>query len=405
MGNSNYEHFGATRLLGWSIHDQVCWGFLRVFLEGTQRGLLQLLFGAGTLILLRKTLESNGPVDPVDRYFRRNLWLMVLGLFDIFGLLWFGDILLAYGVAAIFLFPFRKLRARYLVMIVAVFIGFGIAQGGKTYLSQSARYHSAAQAERKLAVGVTLTDQERTAIKAQQGAMGIDHLPSSVLQEEKAARLGAMRGYVTLFHDIWFKYLWTGGGLQEEIMESFYSMLLGMALFKLGVTQGERSVRFYMWIMLAGYGLGLPVRAFGAWQHALFAGVPNISAFTYEPARLLVTLGHVSLINVLMKTKGGSMLLAPFKAPGRTALSMYLMQNLLGDWILFPAFGLGLWGRYGWVGLTSIALLVAAAQVVIANLWLKAFSMGPVEWLWRTVAYLRVQPLRQLRSESDPVAL
>ena len=405
MGNSNYEHFGATRLLGWSLPDQVCWAFLHIFLEGTQRGLLEILFGAGTLILLRRTLETNGPVAPADAYFRRNFWLIALGLFDIFALLWFGDILLAYGVAALFLFPLRKLRSRYLLAIVVLFVGIVTALGGSSYRTQSSVYHSAIQAQQKLAMGGSLNAHERDVIKAQQKTMEIDHLPASVLHEERVARLGAMRGYISLFHAIWFKYLWAGGGLQEEILESFYSMLLGMALFKLGVTQGERSVRLYLWMMLAGYGLGLPVRAFGAWQHTLFAGVPDISTFMYEPARILVTLGHVSLINLFMKTKSGSALLAPFKAPGRTALSLYLMQNLLGDWVLFPAFGMGLWGRYGWIGLTVIALLVVAGQVVIANLWLQAFSMGPVEWLWRTVAYLRIQPFRRARSESDLVAL
>jgi uncharacterized protein len=33
------------------------------------------------------------------------------------------------------------------------------------------------------------------------------------------------------------------------------------------------------------------------------------------------------------------------------------------------------------------------AQIVISMLWLRCFHMGPLEWIWRSLTYLRRQPL------------
>jgi uncharacterized protein len=70
------------------------------------------------------------------------------------------------------------------------------------------------------------------------------------------------------------------------------------------------------------------------------------------------------------------------------------MQNFLGMWVLFSGFGLGLWGRFGWSRLAIIALAVMAAQLILANVWTSAFAVGPLEWVWRSLAYLKIQPFR-----------
>ena len=61
------------------------------------------------MILFTSRLEAAGRADTADLYVRRNLWLVVLGFANAFGLLWFGDILYSYGLIALVLFPFRKL--------------------------------------------------------------------------------------------------------------------------------------------------------------------------------------------------------------------------------------------------------------------------------------------------------
>lgn len=79
---------------------------------------------------------------------------------------------------------------------------------------------------------------------------------------------------------------------------------------------------------------------------------------------------------------------------GRVALSAYLLQNLLGG-ALFYGWGLG-WGEtlQAWrlpVTVTAFALITALVATS-AHLWLRRFSTGPVEWLWRAAAGGRPAP-------------
>src|SRR5690606_21869330 len=90
------------------------WAFGEIFVEGTQRGLFSLLFGASA-ILLTSRLEAAGRRDAADIYARRNLWLIVFGLVDAYLLLWPGDILFLYGLAALALHPFRNMAPGRLI--------------------------------------------------------------------------------------------------------------------------------------------------------------------------------------------------------------------------------------------------------------------------------------------------
>ena len=44
---------------------------------------------------------------------------------------------------------------------------------------------------------------------------------------------------------------------------------------------------------------------------------------------------------------------------------------------------------------TASAAAIFAVQVVSCQWWLKHFRFGPVEWLWRSLTYLKWQPMRR----------
>jgi uncharacterized protein len=86
----------------------------------------------------------------------------------------------------------------------------------------------------------------------------------------------------------------------------------------------------------------------------------------------------------------------PLAAVGRSALSNYLLQSVIGT-MIFYSYGLGLYGRVGpalGVGLSVVIFLV---QVPVSVWWLRRFQFGPVEWVWRSLTYGRLQPLRIAR--------
>jgi uncharacterized protein len=43
----------------------------------------------------------------------------------------------------------------------------------------------------------------------------------------------------------------------------------------------------------------------------------------------------------------------------------------------------------------AAAVACFAAEMVFSTIWLRHFRFGPAEWLWRSLTYGEVQPLRQ----------
>lgn len=322
-------------------------GVVGLMVEGTQRGMLQILFGAGMLLLTAKGARPDGPVSVADDYFRRNLWLLAIGLAHVFVVRWAYDVVHVYAISALLLFPFRLLRPGTALLIgssfasltvVGVVPGFG-SSGGPDF--------------------------------------GPGDVASAGLARDRAVAM-------------WLA-AYEGFGLWRCVLESLCAMLVGMALFKWGVTQGRRSAGFYFRLAAAAYAVGLAVRL------TLRPGFEEGAATGWdfdEVGRLAMTVGHVGALNLAWRNPVGRWLLAPFRAAGRTALSLYFTESLIGLWLL-PSLP-------QWFGVPSprrdhleiTAAAVAAILLLTANLWLRAFRSGPVEWAWRRLTELsRPSPL------------
>lgn len=385
--------FGQAPVAGWTPADQAAWIFLESVLEGTQRGLLQLLFGAGMLILAANAMHDDAPVAIADRYLRRNLWLMVFGLVNIFVLLFPGDILFIYALAALFLFPFRRLAPGVLLALGLAFTVVDSGRGLAEYLERDALQAQVEAAKARQAAGSALSEPETQALEAWAKLEAAQVPDQDFMAYDREMRLAPFADYASYTRGIWLEErAYSGEVFFEAVPEAFCVMLIGAALFKWRVIQGGRGRRFYLGMMLAGYAIGGPLRAIEVMQHLRFSPEPRVVAFTEEIARLAMTLGHLGLVHLLLGTRAGAWLLAPFKAAGRTAFSLYVMQTLVTGWLLFPGIGLGLFGQFGWAGMVGISLAIIAVQLVLANLWLRRFRMGPVEWLWRSLVEWRRLP-------------
>jgi uncharacterized protein len=77
------------------------------------------------------------------------------------------------------------------------------------------------------------------------------------------------------------------------------------------------------------------------------------------------------------------------------ALSNYLFQSLLCT-TLFYSYGFGLYDRvHPAVGL-ALSLAIYSLQVPLSLWWLRHFRFGPMEWVWRSLTYGKLQPMRML---------
>ncbi|MDQ0250605.1 uncharacterized protein J2W22_002669 [Sphingomonas kyeonggiensis] len=381
MAASVWTFSADVRLIGWTAADRDAWVLINLFLAGTQRCLLEFLFGAGMMVLARKAMTPDGPVAVADLYYRRNLWLLAFGLFDVFVLLWPGDILHIYALAALFLFPFRTLGPKTLVVLGlgwAVLTGIGIPEyGAREYAERTVLVQQVAQGE-----PAALAEWRKLSA----------HVPDATLvAREHAAHQGGLLPYAKEAWNYW-SYL-ASNWLIWDVLEAFCTMLIGIALWKWGVIQGQRSARFYLWLLACGYGFGVVARAWGISETLSFTAGPRTLWITGEFARIAIGLGHLALVNLLVKGRVGAQLLAVFKAPGRMAFSLYFLEQAVGKYILFAPWGLLPWGRYGWAESALVSTIGIVLLVGFANWWMRYFVSGPLEWAWRSLAYMRWQPL------------
>lgn len=99
---------------------------------------------------------------------------------------------------------------------------------------------------------------------------------------------------------------------------------------------------------------------------------------------------YVAAITLLFwsRPSGALSALAPL---GKMGLTTYLTQSAFGL-IVFYGFGFGLLGKVGVAAAVGLAIAFYVLQVFVSRWWLQRFSMGPFEWLWRSVTYMKLQP-------------
>ena len=90
-------------------------------------------------------------------------------------------------------------------------------------------------------------------------------------------------------------------------------------------------------------------------------------------------------------------LLLPLANIGRTALTVYLTHTIVFSF-LFYSFGLKLYASLTPIQLLVIAIVLFFVDVILSILWLKYFQYGPLEWVWRSLTYNKVLPLRKRTS-------
>ncbi|QQV76077.1 DUF418 domain-containing protein [Sphingomonas aliaeris] len=433
MGGSLWASFDDPRHLGWSQADQVAWWLRDVLASGTARCLLEMLFGVGMVILTDRAANAlRASADEADSpggmlrflfgdwavmrgYYARNLVLWLFGLIHLFILLWPGDILHTYGIAALIALLFRRLGPKTLLglgMLMALAQLFGA--GFNLHQAQT-RLAQVEQLQGRIAHKQKLTKDEakqvaKTVERKKERAKDKAETAKRVAREDKA------RGSDTATFATWADSAWTstlfiwgvndgiGDGMMLEplfIWEAFSSMLIGAALFKWGVIQGRRSRAFYRNTMVVAYAIGLSGRAYIAFVVMRFDDYPYLIYAVGEVARLATTLGHISAVYLLLGTAWGVKLLKPFEAAGRTALTIYIAQTIICLWVLYPPWALGLYGQQGWMALMLTAVAVNAVLLVWANWYVRHYAIAPVEWAWRSLIARRLLPIGKRSKAGD----
>ncbi|MFN3944537.1 MAG: DUF418 domain-containing protein [Allosphingosinicella sp.] len=367
------------------------WMITQIGFEGTQRGLFSLLFGA-SVILLTARLEASGRPDAADIYFRRNLWLIGFGLVNAYVFLWFGDILYAYGVTALFVFAFRNMAPRRLLAIGVGTLLLLSAWNAWDASKGLAAHRAFAEAQAAQARGAELSPEQEKAVESWKGIEAYFVAPPDRIAEEIEARTnGYGRAFlatapINVKMQTWFTY--------RYFFDVFGMMLIGMALYRWGVLTLERPTWLYVAMALGGYAIGLAVNILET-RWILANGFSALAfaqtAVTYELGRLPMTIGHLGALLLFVR----SGLLGRFRralaAVGQMAVTNYLTHSVVCA-IIFVGFGL--YGQLERHQLYYVVFAIWAVQLVASPIWLRHFRFGPVEWLWRYLTYLKRPPIR-----------
>jgi uncharacterized protein len=109
---------------------------------------------------------------------------------------------------------------------------------------------------------------------------------------------------------------------------------------------------------------------------------------------MLLTCGYAAAVVLLFERPLARRALLVIAPVGQMALTTYIMQSLISTF-LFYGWGLGLASHIRAARLFPITLAVFAVQILFAHAWLRRFRFGPLEWLWRSMTYGRLQRLRR----------
>jgi len=379
----------------WKINTAV-WFLRWIFFEGKMRALFSMLFGAGVILLTQRALARGAGVRVADIYTRRNMWLVLFGMLHGY-LIWGGDILFYYGLAALlFLFPFRNVRVRGLMWTAGIILLINSVLGmGHLYARPYHLRQAAAEAKAKLAQHQTLTEDESAALKAWSDAQEEWRMSPAKRDEDIAAmQQGYLKAQAHQAKDV----------LTGELKGSYFGfgdwvgvMLLGMALYKNGFLAGRLRMKTYAWIAVIGLAIGWSVTGVGAWkvwsghfdmfQSVLWMQTP------YDVGRIGGALGNAAVLLMLLKAGSLKWLLRRVASVGQMALSNYLLTSI----VMKVIYVWGPWHWYGNVEYYKVYYAVAGMwlfNMMFSSLWLRYFEFGPMEWVWRSLTYWKRQPMR-----------
>jgi uncharacterized protein len=355
--------------LDWRAHtsplDQAIVLLTHLLVQAKFYSLFSFLFGWGMAVQLLRSRARR--VHFVPRSLRRLLVLLFIGM--VHGMLiWDGDILTAYALSGFLLVLLRNRSGKVLLpfallcLLFSIFVTLPVEPAERlreayqewTVFLRSGRY------SRELFTSPVFSEVTRVRVQSY---------------------LNRSAGYLYYFGNIFAMFLlglWAG---KQRILQD---------------SGGHR--RLLRWTALLGFILGLMLNAvfvgLMVWPQAVPAdwlGSVRVGARTLgAPALMLFYLSAILLLYQRPSWQRRLGVLAPL---GRTALSSYIGQSLFCT-LVFYGYGLGLYGQVGPAFGLLLTVLIYAVQIRLSAWWLGRFRFGPLEWLWRSLTYLRLQPLR-----------
>jgi uncharacterized protein len=372
---------------------------VETFFSGTMRGLFSMLFGAGMVLFTLNKKETPGGVTVAEYYYRRLLWLVLFGVINAYVLLWPGDILYFYGLCGMLLFPFRKMRPKWLILLAVVCIGIGIMKNMLWYNETSEKRKAYVEAVAAEKASKKLTEEQESA-KAEWLEIEKSQKPDTAQIKKDLKKMHS--GYGTIFtHYLPRNAGSETWGMYHGLWDMLCMMFIGMALFGLGFFSNKVSGSTYSMGLIVGYALGIPIGWIifqKGWVESFDIG-PYIDAYRvphwvlYDVRRLLLCIGHASLVMLIFRSRFVPWLMKALSNVGQMAFTNYLMQSIICS-LFFYGYGFNFYNSLSYYQLYYVVAAIWIFQLIFSTIWLRYYRFGPFEWLWRSLTYWKKQPMR-----------
>lgn len=366
---------GATGANWWS------WAINYVLFDGKMRGLFTMMFGAST-VLIAEQAEHKGE-SPARVHYARMFWLFVLGMIHAY-LIWYGDILVLYSVAGAIAFAAWRWRPATLFKIGIGLLLLKLLIATGTHIG-AVQYRTAASLPGASADTVQGWQEFRESLAPS---------PEEVPQELAAYRGNYRDNLEARIPTTWYFQTFLD---MQALPDTLALIAIGMALFKTGFFSGDWSRRRYRQTIVGGAVAALLYVPIVAW----------IDATDFSPVTLLATdgihlallrpwmsIGFASIVILFVRSGSARWLADRLAAAGQMAFSNYLGTSILCT-TFFYGFGFGWYGYFERWQLWFVVIAVWALILLWSKPWLSHFYYGPFEWLWRSLARGRLQPMRR----------
>jgi uncharacterized protein len=374
---------------------------ISIFFEGKMRALFGMVFGAGVLLFIANKGKGK---STHALFYRRMFWLVLFGLVHAHLILWIGDILYLYGICGMILYLFRNVKPKYLVMgipLVAIMDFTGSTIFYKDIRAKRLEYVDAVKAK---SANQTLTDDQTKAL-TEWREIEKTMIPSREDAKENTEKMksdyATVASYLRpLAFEGQTKYLLL------SLWDSLALMLLGLALYKWGFVTGSWANKDYWKVIAIGYGIGIPLVLYSFYYNfthysTLEANLARMevtpmewTGLIYPFQRILIVMGHAASIILLYKSGLVQGLFKRLEAVGQMAFTNYITHSIICT-LFFFGYGFNYFGELEYYQIYYVALAIWIFQLIISPIWLKHFRFGPLEWLWRSLTYWKVQPMKR----------
>jgi len=319
--------------------------------------IFSMLFGFGFFIQFSRAKEK---VINFNSYFLKRMGLLFLIGFIHSFVLWNGDIIMSYAFGGIFLLLLRNWSVKKLIILAIV---FNVILTGATFIGNST-------------FGWAVYDYDF--------ALNTD--------------LALTVSYLEYLKINWITSPWVNflNDMPLTLFFTFGNMLIGMILGKINFFNAENELkRIKRWFVILGIILGIPASYY---YHLLMTGNLELDLpllwvpFAIIVGMLFQSLAYITLFVELFKVKFIHKILSGFKYVGKTALTNYLSQSVFYLIVIYHCTNLfQLYGRLSEPETYLLAALFFILQSATSYFWLKTWSQGPMEYLWKKMSYSTIK--------------